>query len=414
MSFYFKRTTVLLKTIIWGFYYFMMSQHQELLQVIFEGGAVCIKIVQWLSQRSDIIGKDCQSILSKVCSDVPSHDFTYTQKLLEKYKLTSDLTNIKKKVLGSGSIAQVYRAKYKNKDCIIKVQHPSITRQMETDIRIIKDFIRIMETFGVVIFKTMTISSTLDNIFTQCDFRNEARNTQEFRECFLSNPDIHFPEIYFKSKQILVESYMKGHHMGKFAKLYPKQVVKAKTITLAAYLQMFLVNGLIHADCHYGNIKFNYNVSSKRLSVYFLDCGVATHLKKTHQDKLIKLMNTLVSNPKKLANILVELSSSQIDVEKFNYLFMQKTKILQKNSRNKNSTLGKSIQMLLEVLGEVNACIDADIISFLIGYALIEGDKGSVNLTQHAIKLILEDKKFKATKSKASKMKEAIHCLHRL
>ena len=62
-----------------------MGNHQSLIEQIYSGGAVCIKLAQWLSQRPDVIGNDCQKIMKKLCYQVPPHSFIYTQ---QNYKKT--------------------------------------------------------------------------------------------------------------------------------------------------------------------------------------------------------------------------------------------------------------------------------------------------------------------------------------
>ena len=413
-----QRSFTLIKTFILGIWYFLMGDHNQLIIEIFNGGAVAIKLAQWLSQRPDIIGSQCQKTLKKVCSEVPPHPFKYTQQLLNKYNLNNKLTHLKSSPLGSGSIAQVYKAKYNNKICIIKVQHPGVKQEMQCDIKILKKWSKILEFFGFKTLKTFALDATLDNIMTQCDFRNEATNTRQFNECFLGNNNINFPEIYFEKKDLIVESYLPGDHMDKFCKKHPELAVKAKTISLAAYFQMFLVNGLIHADCHYGNIKYKYNLKTKKIKVNFLDCGVATHLDSSKQKHIINLLNQMVSNPMKLSKTLINLSSTEIDIEKFHHLLNVKLKKIQKNKRTGLKTsVSTLMQMLIQLLTEVDACIDADIITFLIGYCLIEGGnvgQQKINLTKHAIELIAQDDNFIKTRKKALKLESAINCMFRL
>ena len=412
------RSYIIIKTLVFSIWHFILGNHQSLINQIYSGGAVCIKLAQWLSQRPDVIGNDCQKIMKKLCYQVPPHSFCYTQQIIKKHKLGQKITHLNQKPLGSGSIAQVYKAKYNNKTCIIKVQHPGVTQEMMTDIQIFKKFCKILEFFGFKIFKTLALESTLDNILTQCDFINESRNTRHFQECFLTNKNINFPEIFFESSDLLIESYLSGSHMDQFCQKYPELAVKAKTISLAAYLQMFLVNGLIHADCHYGNIKYRFNPKTKNLKVNFLDCGVATHLDNKKKNHIINLMNQMISNPQDLADTLVQLSTTDIDLNKFNILLDSKLDILQKNKRSGQKThVSNLIQMLIQLLSDVGACIDADIITFLIGYCLIEGEnvgQQKINLTKRAIELISNDDAFETTRKSARKLETAINCMFRL
>ena len=73
--------------------------------------------------------------------------------------------------------------------------------------------------------------------------------------------------------------------------------------------------------------------------------------------------------------------------------------------------------MLIQLLSEVGACIDADIITFLIGYCLIEGEnvgQQKINLTKKAIDLIATDDAFETTRLSAHQLESAINCMFRL
>ena len=44
------RTYIILKTLLFSIWHFIMGNHNDLINEIYAGGAVCIKLAQWLSQ----------------------------------------------------------------------------------------------------------------------------------------------------------------------------------------------------------------------------------------------------------------------------------------------------------------------------------------------------------------------------
>ena len=405
------RSFILTKCLVLSIYYFYLQEHSKMTDCIFSGGAVPIKIAQWVCQRKDLFTQECYQALSKVCADVPPHDALYTLKALERLRLKTPLTDWEDTPLGSGSIAQVYRARYRGHPCIVKIRHPGIQMQMQTDIYLLKRCVDVLCFFGNKYLATLDIKQTLKGILKQCDLKIEAKNTTLLYQCFYENPYITFPKIFYKSSEVLIESYSGGYHAEEFIKKYPGKFPQAKAATLAAYMQMFLVDGVIHADCHQGNIKYEVD-KKQRIRVHFLDCGVVTKLNYSMRQDIIGLINVLMLDDKtQLIRQVNRLSKTPIDELKFKKKFDENILKLQDNvHRGSRASISEKIDMLLSLLAESRACIDGEIISFLIGYSLIESTAADKDtLTKRAFELIRTSRYFKTTRNNAHKIERVIN-----
>ena len=221
----------------------------------------------------------------------------------------------------------------------------------------------------------------------------------------------------YKSSEIIIESYSGGYHLQEFRKKYPKHLGEAKALTLAAYMQMFLVDGVIHADCHHGNMKYEVTKNGK-IKVHFLDCGVVTKLDYKMRKSIVDMMNALAANQQQaLVSSVVKMSKTDVDTVKFESMYTDRVITLRANTRNgNNSSLTHKINMLLDLLAKSNACVDGEIVSFLIGYSLIESgddDAADSTLTRRAFEIIKDRKAFKTTRNNARQMETAINSVFR-
>lgn len=192
----------------------------------------------------------------KMHSDVDPHDFTDTLETLshqQNLKLIAtessdrsgdeeedipkpekrDITTISIPVetpIGSGCIAQVYRGEMLLPPSThhspphaappvvvpvaVKVLHPRARQQIEADFLLIQTAIDFIEYIFPKTLAFLNASEAIrnfgDTLLSQTDLRVEADRTERFRENFKNYDNIFFPEIFFSSEQVLVESFEHG------------------------------------------------------------------------------------------------------------------------------------------------------------------------------------------------------------
>lgn len=103
-------------------------------------GVVFIKAFQYLSHRRDIIGPDLADKFEYLRENAPTHDFETTKEYFKKSygkKIEDIFEEFDPVPIASGSVSQVYRAKYKGKKVAVKVRHPNVDKHIERDVNLL-------------------------------------------------------------------------------------------------------------------------------------------------------------------------------------------------------------------------------------------------------------------------------------
>ena len=103
-------------------------------------GVVFIKAFQYLSHRRDIIGPELSSQFEYLREKAPTHSFETTQEYFEKNygrNIEDIFEEFDPEPIASGSVSQVYSAKYKGKKVAVKVRHPNVDKHIERDVNLL-------------------------------------------------------------------------------------------------------------------------------------------------------------------------------------------------------------------------------------------------------------------------------------
>ena len=169
-----------------------------LLKNIHDCGVIPVKMVQWFLPPLKIIDSDKKilNILENTYEKCPIHDLKYTVDTYKKdfyIDINEDYDILD--IIGSGSIAQVYKIKHKKTDIIyaMKVKHPNVLK----DYRIIKRYLKWI--FLVIPFNKI-IPISIDDFFNQFEqqinFVNEGNNMIEFYNKYENNNLYKIPKLF--------------------------------------------------------------------------------------------------------------------------------------------------------------------------------------------------------------------------
>ena len=158
--------------------------------------------------------------------------------------------------IASGSVSQVYQAKYKNQKVAVKVRHPGVDVYIERDI----DLMFMLSKAASYLSPSYEIPishKSLKKTFTdQLDFTTEMRNLKTFNKMFKGNKDVKFPQPFVEStkEEVLVEEFVEGVPVSFYeSNRHPLNKIIARQGS-EAFFEMLMKNNFIHADCHGGNI----------------------------------------------------------------------------------------------------------------------------------------------------------------
>ena len=164
--------------------------------------------------------------------------------------------------LASGSLGQVYRARYEGRDVVVKVLRPEVEQLVESDIRAVRRLLDIVSNFWsnphLRGFRVVVDEFAL-RIGEEMDFRQEAANAIAIADRFATNPRVLVPEIETDliRQRVIVMEFMEGSRVDTLASRIANGSISGQRVVesvVEAYIQMMLVDGLFHADPHPGNL----------------------------------------------------------------------------------------------------------------------------------------------------------------
>ncbi|KAJ1983122.1 hypothetical protein H4R34_001471 [Dimargaris verticillata] len=252
-------------------------------------GPTFIKLAQWAASRSDIFPAEFCHQLSRLHSQNTPHSFRNTRATVERAfggRTLEELFETFDPVpLGTGAIAQVYRAQFRpgvgrqllalnhnppttltdpgpcpdSGPVAIKVLHPRVDKLIRRDLVIMEFMAQMLDWIP-----TMQWVSLPDEVRqfgrmmqSQLDLRVEANNLLQFRRLFAERPSVIFPYAWLPlcSRDVLVESYENAIPLELVLRnrgsAFDRRIAG---LGLDAFLRMVIYDNFIHADLHPGNI----------------------------------------------------------------------------------------------------------------------------------------------------------------
>lgn len=262
-----------------------------------------IQLSQWAASRADLFPALLCESLGSLHSHGTPHPFSHTRAVIERVFQRSfddvfeqfDVTPI-----GSGAIAQVYRATLKQ-DLIppsylgprrtrktpggplgpvilqdplpsvptasvaIKILHPHVSKTISRDLRIMSFFAHFINIFPgmhwISLPEEVDVFGTM--MSQQLDLRHEADNLAVFESHFAPRKvPVTFPRPLkvFSTTDMLVEEYMNAVPLEAFLRNgggpFDYQIA---TVGLDAFLNMLLLDNFVHSDLHPGNIMIKFS-----------------------------------------------------------------------------------------------------------------------------------------------------------
>ena len=331
-------------------------------------GAAWIKWGQWSATRTDMFPDTLCRALSTLHADAPAHDFRFSQAMMESsLGLAPDtlhhvFDSIDPEPLASGSIAQVHKASLEGKLLAVKVRHPRVAHLMDLDFRLMSVAARLVDL--VPGMRWLRIRESVDQfsatLAAQAHLHVEAYHLEVLNYNFRHVRSTRFPEPFFASSAVIIETFEPGVVFSKVLETFQREADRRNKATvqpkveepdkvdvedstkednelvqiadicpfpiskfilttgLNLYLKMLLVDNLMHADLHPGNIIYNMdhekglataesnkralalikNMNVKRrgsMSITLVDAGMVAQLNDHESSTFIGLLSSIGS-----------------------------------------------------------------------------------------------------------------------
>lgn len=221
-------------------------------------GPAFIKLGQMLSMRPDLLPPDILQPLRTLQDHVRPFEFSAAKELIQRElgaPVEALFAEIEEEPIGSASMAQVHRGKsLSGLDVAVKVLRPGIEEVVETDLAILLDVARFLQS-NLRAVAGLPLVGIVDElakaIRMEMDFRLEAYNAEKLRASCRAE-EVAIPRVLWDltSKRVLTLEFLPGTRLSDLNGEHPGVAKKL----VRAWMRQVLVDGVFHADPHPGNV----------------------------------------------------------------------------------------------------------------------------------------------------------------
>ena len=253
---------------------------------VYKCGVIPTKMIQWSLPYMKLINVDNKilKLFENAYENCPNHHVDHTKQLYKKdfyNDLDKDYEIID--IIGSGSIAQVYKIKSIKTDKLyaMKVQHPNTDRNF----KLIKFYLKIIFTlFSFNRLIPINLNEFLNQFEYQLNFINEANNLIRFTDLYKNNNLFKIPKLYKFSKNIIIMEYIPGKSL--------ESIDENSIDYFKHHLNIFVftnnnlyINDFNHGDLH----NYNWKITDDNKVVIY-DFGLCWEL---NNEYIIDVIHTL-------------------------------------------------------------------------------------------------------------------------
>lgn len=340
---------------------------KSLIKFIIKNSDITItKFIQWLSMRPDLINNRLHSIFCDYKNNCNIHKFKFTEKIINNRigKIEEIFEYFDKIPIASGSIAQVYRGKLRNRDLevAIKVKHPDIDNSIKNyDI-----FINLLLKITKNIFNlniNVDIMEFYKGIMEQIDFISESENAILLKTSY-TDSNIIIPDVIMAYNDIIVYEYIDSYDFDTYCVISrdnDRNKDIAKKFIASMYVPIYL-NNIFHADIHDKN--WGINIENK---IVLYDFGFMREIDSNLLLKVLKV--TSIYDPFSIlfTLLIAEQHSFDINLEKISKYKMTSIKLSKYCSENY-----KMINTFINLFYDMNIKVCPSLLNFIVNSIIVE------------------------------------------
>jgi predicted unusual protein kinase regulating ubiquinone biosynthesis (AarF/ABC1/UbiB family) len=288
---------------------------QKAVNTFIDLGPTYIKLGQVISARPDLLPNEYIKAFEQLQDSVPPAPFQEVRPVIEKNlgKISEVFDSFNEDAISGASLGQVYLARYRGEDVVVKVNRPNIQERVKKDIAVISKLLNLarrrLDTYLYVSLDNV-IADFRGRIFDEADYLKESSNIMRIGDNIRKRQEkVIVPEVYeeLTSSQVLVMKYHPG------IKITDIQTLKSRGIDLKnlawrfdlLFMRMLLRDKIFHADPHPGNISVTDDGS-----IILYDYGMVGSLDEKTRFQLLKLYDGLSnSDPDVIMDSLISMNA---------------------------------------------------------------------------------------------------------
>jgi len=279
--------------------------------LIQELGPTYTKLGQILSLRYDLLPKSVCDVLHDLLDSEIAIPYIFIKKILKAELKTnfSEFKTIQKQPIAVASIGQVHIGYLNSGEKVaIKIQKPMIRETLLKDLKAFYSLIRILSIIPQI--RKLRIKKALHEFemwtLKELDFKNEARNTMEFKKIFSEDKYIYTPKVYgnISTNKVLVTEFIEGISLKDAIETFNNSfedniIINKISLSKKKLLEMFKKTifkqvfkvGFLHGDPHPSNI-----IIKDSKTICFIDFGLVAELTHDQQEIFKRLVFNTVEN----------------------------------------------------------------------------------------------------------------------
>ena len=284
-------------------------------------GPSYIKLGQWLSSRADLLPQPYLDVLEKLQDNVRPEPFLDVKPILERElgSLESIFESFDPSAISGASLGQVYRARYKEKDVVVKISRPNIEETIGQNIYILRKLLPLATRFideNLRFSAEGMLSQFIETVHEEMDYRIEAKNLIQIRNNLKEDKSVIIPRVYLDrtSRHVITMEYLPGTKITDIKTLNQNNIDRAKLVYRIhrLFFKMLLRHSIFHADPHPGNISI-----TNEGTIILYDFGMVGRLDDETRRRLVRLYLGLVDkDPVRTTDVLLELETLEPSVDR--------------------------------------------------------------------------------------------------
>jgi predicted unusual protein kinase regulating ubiquinone biosynthesis (AarF/ABC1/UbiB family) len=262
-------------------------------------GPTFVKLGQVLSTRPDLLPPPYLEALARLQESVKPVPWEDVERVVQDelgVRLSKAFTSFEETPLASASLGQVHRAMLRDGRAVaVKVQRPGIQDSVRQDLDVLLEVARLADEYteaGRRYAFTALMEQFQKALLAELDYRQEAQNLETLSLVLEEFPHIVVPRPVadYTTSRVLTMDLVLGRSIGALSPLALQETDGRELLDelFRAYLKQALVEGIMHADPHPGNV---FLTDDGRLAL--IDLGMVLHIAEGMRKQLVRLLIAL-------------------------------------------------------------------------------------------------------------------------